>query len=191
MTLGERLKFLRGGESQTSFGKKIGVSQSSLSTYELDSRAPDATTLQVICKLYKVSPEWLLFGTGPTYRELSADNGEEKKETSDMSDVLDSREYTQHVENIDLEINKMSDMSDVRGIQREIFDFFREQNRLVRENAELLVALEQTKLEVERKNLLIERRDMRIHELEKENAGLREERKGVALICRTSARDAG
>ena len=81
-------------------------------------------------------------------------------------------------------------MSDIRELQKEILEAFREQNRLVRENAELCIALEHAKLEIERKNLLIDRRDQRIRELEKENAQLRESRKGVSPVFRAATGEA-
>ena len=101
-----------------------------------------------------------------------------------------SGKQNQLVENIDFYKNKTSDMSDIRELQKEILEAFREQNRLVRENAELCIALEHAKLEIERKNLLIDRRDQRIRELEKENAQLRESRKGASPVFRAATGEA-
>ena len=61
------------------------------------------------------------------------------------------------------------------------------QERLLKaseEKAELQVSLE-------RAMVTIERRDMRIHELEKENAGLREAQKGSAPVFRAATGDVG
>lgn len=61
------------------------------------------------------------------------------------------------------------------------------QERLLSAQERLLAAIEQ----VAELRLQLERRDMRIHELEKENAGLREASKGVAAVYRAATGEAG
>lgn len=191
-TIGERIRQLRGKQTLDDFSKINGIHRVTLSRFEKGERTPDAAFLQLVIQNTGVCSEWLLMGTGKMYQEatttsLAQPPYGESKGMSDMSDVLLPQQQNQPIENIGSCENKMSDMSDIRELQREIIGAFREQNRLVRENAKLCIALEHTKLEVERKNLLIERRDQRIRELERENAGLREAQKGAAFICRTAA----
>ena len=64
-TLGSRIKFIRGKESQDSFANKIGVSKGSLGGYERDENSPSADAILKICSKTDISAEWLLTGKGP------------------------------------------------------------------------------------------------------------------------------
>jgi len=57
---GRRLKDARGNESQSSFAKRLGISQVCYSRYESDLREPDLDTLYQIGILTGVSADWLL-----------------------------------------------------------------------------------------------------------------------------------
>lgn len=172
MTLGERLKKIRGGLGQSHFAKKIGVSQSSLSLYEIGSRVPDATTLGVICNDFRISPEWLLMGTGPMYRD------EQVGKTGDTSPVSPPVENPQYVENTRPRENKTGDMSPVLGLQNELMKSLQKsmefQERLMtttQENADLRVQAERhlSRIrELERENAEIPALKARIAELERE-----------------------
>lgn len=60
MTLGERIRSVRGKISQADFAAKIGVSSRTLGYYEAGKRVPDATTIMNICAEAGVEPNWLL-----------------------------------------------------------------------------------------------------------------------------------
>jgi len=62
MSLGDRLRELRGKESQTVAGRRLGVSQSAYANYERDFRPPDAEFIKSVCSAYGVTADWLLFG---------------------------------------------------------------------------------------------------------------------------------
>ena len=64
MTLAERIKAVRGFESQEAFAAKIGLSRATLSLYERGVSEPNAKILRKICNISKISPEWLLVGEG-------------------------------------------------------------------------------------------------------------------------------
>lgn len=64
VTLGQRIRQLRGKLAQDVFAVSIGVSRGSLSAYERDETQPPAETLKEICAKYAVSADWLLFGEG-------------------------------------------------------------------------------------------------------------------------------
>lgn len=175
MTLGERLKKIRGGVGQSHFAKKIGVSQSSLSLYEIGSRVPDATTLRVICDSFRISPEWLLMGTGSMYRE--------SVETADTSAVL-SELKIQPIEKTSIEEKKTADASAVLEVQRELtealkqgMEFQKQVTVLTQENADLRVQAE--------------RHLSRIRELERENDELRAMRKRAPDFRSQSGQDVG
>ena len=65
ITLGERLKALRGDKSQADFGKEIGVSQPTIRNYENNKRLPDSEFIKNVCNVYNVTADWLIFGSEP------------------------------------------------------------------------------------------------------------------------------
>jgi transcriptional regulator with XRE-family HTH domain len=73
MSLGLRLKEARQKKklSQREVAKKIGVSISTLSGYEIEYRDPSTETLTEMAKLYEVSVEWLLTGKVDNLDEYS------------------------------------------------------------------------------------------------------------------------
>lgn len=174
MGLGDRLKLIRGTVSQTVFAKKIGVSQSSLSLYELGTRAPDSTTLEVICRLFDIAPAWLLMGAGPMYYSR-----QQEEQMADSRPTCESLSE-QHTDNID----KKNIASQQNGRQSAILDYMKKTIAL---QERLLAATEQ----VAELRLQLQERDMRIHELEKENAGLREAQKGSAALQHDAGWKAG
>lgn len=64
--LAERLVALRRGLSRREFAKNLGITESTLRNYEKGASSPDAQFLANICKKMAISPEWILFGIGPT-----------------------------------------------------------------------------------------------------------------------------
>lgn len=65
MTIGDRIKLVRGSESQDSFAAKIGINKASLGFYERNERAPKATTIGRIATLCGYNTRWLILGEGP------------------------------------------------------------------------------------------------------------------------------
>ena len=59
-TLANRLRELRGIQSQTEFAAKIGVNQTSYSSWERGSKDPAAQTLAKIASTFGVTSDWLL-----------------------------------------------------------------------------------------------------------------------------------
>ena len=57
---GDRLKTLRGGESQSSFAMRFNLKQSAYSRYEAGSREPDLSLLCLIARVCNVTTDWLL-----------------------------------------------------------------------------------------------------------------------------------
>ena len=153
MTLGERIRLVRGEHPQREFAKMVEVSQSSYSVYEQGQRAPDALTLRRICEATKVNPEWLLMGTGPMYKDgLSVPNDRRVGREPEKAII-------QHTENINSEKMKTTDMSVVLELQREFLELTRRCLRDAEEKAALMVRAE--------------RDAARIRELERELEGAR------------------
>lgn len=188
MSLGDRIRCLRGKLSQAEFGKKISLAQPTVRNYERGERKPDAEILNTICNIFGVSPEWLLMGTGPMYRER--EHGETV--AADMSAARARPTQEQLIDFIDFDKNKIADMSAVQSLQQENRELQRELSSLYRGNAtlqaekgELIRESATLQIELERARLDLERRDMRIAELEREVTELR------AVIKPARAADSG
>ena len=70
MSLGERLRELRGALTQVEMAEKLGAHKNTLAAWERDERLPDAGALIKLLELFpKLNPNWLLMGRGT--REVS------------------------------------------------------------------------------------------------------------------------
>ena len=69
MSIGKRIKLVRGALSRPKFGQKIGVSQTTLQNYETKNHIPKGDTLQRIHNEYGVDLNWLLTGEGESYNK--------------------------------------------------------------------------------------------------------------------------
>jgi len=68
-TLGERIRFLRGKDTQEAFAVKLGVSKGALGGYERNENSPGADVILKICSATDISVEWLMTGNGPMRSE--------------------------------------------------------------------------------------------------------------------------
>ncbi len=60
MTLGKRIRTIRGGRTIASFVNGYGICPNTLMNYEADRRKPDAAFLTSLCEREGVEPNWLL-----------------------------------------------------------------------------------------------------------------------------------
>lgn len=65
VTLGDRLRDLRGDMTQQEFADLIGIGRTTLIKYESNERAPDAQLIVKLNVLFGVDPLWLLTGNMP------------------------------------------------------------------------------------------------------------------------------
>lgn len=72
MSLGNRLKIVRGNESQKDFGSKYGVNANTIFRYENDQNPPNAEFISAVCSDYGVNANWLLLGEGNKDRDGAA-----------------------------------------------------------------------------------------------------------------------
>lgn len=70
-SIAERLVSIRGSVARRPFAEDIGITESTLRNYEQGSSSPNAETLEVICKKLRISPEWLVLGTGPMHTSIT------------------------------------------------------------------------------------------------------------------------
>lgn len=67
--MNERLRKLRKtlNMSQTTFGKRVGLKQSTITGYETGNRIPLDSVILLICKEFNVNEEWLRSGKGDMF----------------------------------------------------------------------------------------------------------------------------
>lgn len=159
-----RLRTLRGGKTQDEFSTIIGVHRNTLARWESGKGEPDFSALNMIAQKIRISPEWLLMGTGPMYKTDSTEG-----KTGDVSPVL-RRKKEQLTDIIYSKKNKTGDASPLLEGPRELMELFKKnmelQERLMsmtQENADIRIAFERAQLENERHL-------SRIRDLERENA---------------------
>ena len=72
-TIGTRIKEIRKGAWLTleNFGKRIGITASSCSTIENGKSNPSDQTVLMICREFNVNEDWLRYGTGEPFMQLS------------------------------------------------------------------------------------------------------------------------
>lgn len=64
MSIGKRLKLIRGNMTQCEFAKTLSAHTNTIARYERGERIPDAEFIERVFKRFRVSPQWLLSGTG-------------------------------------------------------------------------------------------------------------------------------
>ena len=71
----DRIRLLRKylGLSQTEFGAKLGIKQTTVAGYETGGRTPIDAVVSLICREFGVSEEWLRTGDGDMFVQLSRD----------------------------------------------------------------------------------------------------------------------
>lgn len=62
MTTGDRIRKLRGKETQEEFGSKLGVSGQHISRYEKDQSVPSIEVAMKISEIYGVTLDWIYTG---------------------------------------------------------------------------------------------------------------------------------
>lgn len=67
MTLGERLRWIRGDLKQKEFAAKIGVTQTAVGYWERQSVIPKERDRQKICNIFGINYTWLVAGEGEPY----------------------------------------------------------------------------------------------------------------------------
>lgn len=103
MSFGSRLKELRieKGTSQKKVAEEIGISITTISQYESNSRFPNEEMLKKLCLYYKISCDYLLGLTDTKHSPLSKDEAREKMVMSKQMDfILDFIEMIQPEEDI-------------------------------------------------------------------------------------------
>ena len=71
--MNERIRELRKSLSlsQTEFGKRLGLKQTTIAGYETRGRVPIDAVISLICREFNVNESWLRNGTGPMFNPPS------------------------------------------------------------------------------------------------------------------------
>ncbi len=148
-TLGERIRFIRGKETQAEFAERVGIAKGSIGGYENDKNSPSAEAILKICVENDISCEWLLKGHGPMRQgdDLDALPLNCEKAKQDIS--LDYAELAKKLNIAEEERRELA--VENRKLYREKEELYREKEELLRENGELKAMV--ARLE-ERKNRL-------------------------------------
>lgn len=100
MTMGERIKTVRGDASRDRLAAQMGVSKSTIVNYETDMRDPPAAFLQKVLELHPhISPGWLLTGEGPMDKRDAFFHGAAAKVDDDLLQLV--------IETIEEHLDKM------------------------------------------------------------------------------------
>ena len=85
-TLGDRISYLvsETGLTKTAFAERIGLSQQFVSNICNGNKIPSDRTIADICRVFRVSEQWLRTGEGPMYVEQSR----AEKIAAFLSDVM-------------------------------------------------------------------------------------------------------
>ncbi|NDV27752.1 helix-turn-helix domain-containing protein [Desulfovibrio sp. JC010] len=129
MSIGERIKIIRGKTPQKMFASTIGVAQNTLGNYERNERTPNADVIVAIADTYGVSFDWLLTGNGEKKGEQKAEK-DLVRETS--KDYEATNRHKDQLEELQQEIKELrQDNRELRQDNREL----RQENRELRQQA--------------------------------------------------------
>lgn len=69
----ERLKQLRIelGLNQQEFASRLEIGRSSIANYEAGTREPTSSVISLICQIWNVNRDWLVYGTGKMFIDTS------------------------------------------------------------------------------------------------------------------------
>lgn len=126
-TLGERIRFLRGEESQAEFAERVGIAKGSVGGYENDKNSPSADAVLKICLSYDISSDWLLKGEGPMHSTTTA---------ASLVDTANRENPSQSYSNIEKKLNISEE--ERRELAVENRKLYREKEALYKEKEELL-----------------------------------------------------
>ena len=157
-TVAARIVAVRGEQSRRSFANTLKIKENTLRNYEQGLSLPNFDTISKICRLFFVSPEWLVLGKGEMKATREETTSAEIKvvKPDKMSDV----ELSLRIAKLEAKLEKVEEerrevavenrrlYSEKEGLYREKEQLLREKEELLRENGTLREKL--ARLEAER-----------------------------------------
>jgi phage repressor protein C with HTH and peptisase S24 domain len=79
MSIGDRIKEIRGETSRDDFAATFGVNRNTIQGYEIYGKNPKTDFILDVCEKFNIHTDWLLLGIGPKYRgEQQQSTGQEQ-----------------------------------------------------------------------------------------------------------------
>jgi len=69
MSIGKRIKELRGEMARPEFADLFGVTRNTIQRYENEERTPDGVFIAALCNYFKIRSDWLVLGEEPRQKE--------------------------------------------------------------------------------------------------------------------------
>lgn len=88
-TVGDRIRQVRGSETQTTFAERLGITQRAVVNYETGGRVPKKSVLGKMSEQYGVNTDWLLTGEG---EKLLPGSSFSEKDNTQQPEIIDSGE---------------------------------------------------------------------------------------------------
>lgn len=87
--MNERIKQVRKALNltQDEFGKRLGVTRGAITNIEYNKVEPKQLFVELLCREFHVSIDWLLTGEGPMFEDLPATLVDEMAETYHLDDM--------------------------------------------------------------------------------------------------------
>ena len=146
-TIAARIIAVRGEQSRRSFANTLEIKENTLRNYEQGLSLPNFDTISKICRLFFVSPEWLVLGKGEMKATRKEPTSEEIKivKPDKMPDVelslriakLESKLEKVEEERREVAVENRRLYSEKEGLYREKEQLLREKEELLRENGTL------------------------------------------------------
>ena len=87
MSIGDRIKEIRGNTSRDVFSADLGVNRNTVQNYEIYGRGPSFEFITAVCERYNIHADWLIFGKEPKFQ---GDAQKEKTEKLNRELLLDT-----------------------------------------------------------------------------------------------------
>lgn len=146
-TVAARIVAVRGEQSRRSFANTLEIKENTLRNYEQGLSLPNFDTISKICKLFFVSPEWLVLGKGEMKETREETTSAEIKVVK--PDKISDVELSLRIAKLEAKLEKVEEerrevavenrrlYSEKEGLYREKEQLLREKEELLRENGTL------------------------------------------------------
>lgn len=88
MTIGEKIRQVRGKDSRKEFAEKLGIYSQTLYMYEKGKRTPTLDIVNKICVIYGVKVEWLTSRLNTVCNEDEGFSSQEKGKAVSINDLM-------------------------------------------------------------------------------------------------------
>lgn len=126
MSIGDRIKELRGKQSQSSFAELLGIAQRTLANYERNERTPNTDFAILLAQKFNVSFDWLLTGANQKTMPPAQEHSEEQAQTAANCPKC-----------AELEARLDRERDEVREMAKELREINAENRTILKENGKL------------------------------------------------------